>query len=129
MKKLSKVALSVSVLGLSMAGFAVQSQTNEAQAIYFENCTQAWQAGYADIPQGADGYRLGLDRNRNGIACELKDSNGQFVPRVETPKSTDTVVEEPTVVEETPAQVETYNEEEETNAPIEKALPKTSAVK
>ncbi len=38
--------------------------------IYYPNCAAARFAGAAPIHAGQPGYRLGLDRDRDGIACE-----------------------------------------------------------
>ncbi|MCX7645462.1 MAG: excalibur calcium-binding domain-containing protein [Rhodobacteraceae bacterium] len=37
---------------------------------YYPNCTAARRAGAAPIRLGEPGYRGGLDRDRDGIACE-----------------------------------------------------------
>jgi hypothetical protein len=39
--------------------------------IYYDNCDDAWKDGAAPISKGQPGYRKGLDRNSDGIACEL----------------------------------------------------------
>ena len=44
--------------------------TDEPASAYYANCTEARAAGVAPIPAGAPGYRLPLDRNRDGVACE-----------------------------------------------------------
>lgn len=38
--------------------------------IYFANCTEARAAGAAPINVGEPGYRTGLDRDKDGVACE-----------------------------------------------------------
>ena len=48
-----------------------------AAAVYYASCDDAEAAGVAPISKGQPGYRTGLDRNGNGIACEtLPDSGG-----------------------------------------------------
>lgn len=37
---------------------------------YYSSCADARRAGVAPIRRGNPGYRLELDRNRDGIACE-----------------------------------------------------------
>jgi hypothetical protein len=37
---------------------------------YFRNCAEAHAAGYYNIPRGSPGYRLALDADGDGIACE-----------------------------------------------------------
>lgn len=36
----------------------------------FENCTEAYAAGYANIPEGDEHYGSHLDRDGGGIACD-----------------------------------------------------------
>ncbi len=38
--------------------------------VYYKNCSEARAAGAAPIYQGQSGYRPGLDRDGDGIACE-----------------------------------------------------------
>lgn len=38
--------------------------------IYFKNCKEAKAKGYSAILKGKSGYRIELDKNHNGIACE-----------------------------------------------------------
>lgn len=44
-------------------------KVHAAQVFY--SCTQAKAAGYHDIKRGSPLYRLDLDRDKDGIACEL----------------------------------------------------------
>lgn len=45
--------------------------------VYYASCAEAELAGVTPIKRGDPGYRIGLDRNNNGIACEtLPDSGG-----------------------------------------------------
>ncbi|OBF91069.1 calcium-binding protein [Mycobacterium sp. 852002-51163_SCH5372311] len=37
---------------------------------YYKNCAEARAAGVAPIHKGDPGYRPGLDRDNDGIACE-----------------------------------------------------------
>lgn len=41
-----------------------------APSVYYGSCKDARRAGVSDIPVGAPGYRPGLDRDGDGIACE-----------------------------------------------------------
>lgn len=43
----------------------------KAEEAYYDNCNEAWEKGAAPIAKGQPGYRKGLDRNSDGIACEL----------------------------------------------------------
>lgn len=40
--------------------------------VYFKNCKAAWDAGAAPLHRGDPGYRPELDRDNDGIACEIK---------------------------------------------------------
>jgi endonuclease YncB( thermonuclease family) len=40
--------------------------------VYFRNCAEAWAAGMAPIRKGQPGYRIELDRDRDGVACETR---------------------------------------------------------
>lgn len=46
------------------------AQTLQQPAAHFQNCAQARAAGAAPIRRGEPGYRSGLDRDGDGIACE-----------------------------------------------------------
>ena len=48
-------------------------QTQEQSGgAYYANCADAWAAGVAPLYRGESGYRAGLDRDDDGIACEWK---------------------------------------------------------
>ncbi|MEI8239098.1 MAG: excalibur calcium-binding domain-containing protein [Actinomycetota bacterium] len=40
--------------------------------VYYKNCAAAWAAGAAPLQQGQPGYRSGLDRDGDGVACEQR---------------------------------------------------------
>lgn len=40
------------------------------QSVYFANCAEAKRAGAAPLHRGEPGYRSGLDRDGDGVACE-----------------------------------------------------------
>ena len=44
--------------------------TSASDAVYFANCSDARAAGAAPLYAGDPGYRLKLDRDRDGVACE-----------------------------------------------------------
>jgi hypothetical protein len=65
MKKMIIAAIGGALLSGSLLGAGV------AQAdTYYKNCAQAWAAGVAPLHKGDPGYRPGLDRDGDGIACE-----------------------------------------------------------
>ena len=43
---------------------------NNTDDVYYPNCAAARKAGAAPIYRGQPGYRPGLDRDGDGIACE-----------------------------------------------------------
>ncbi|GAB7387423.1 hypothetical protein BSNK01_12590 [Bacillaceae bacterium] len=47
-----------------------QPEPQPVQEVYFANCSEARAAGAAPIYEGEPGYRLKLDRDRDGVACE-----------------------------------------------------------
>jgi hypothetical protein len=47
----------------------------EGSIILFDNCDEARDAGAAPIHVGSPGYGLHLDRDRDGVACEVTDWN------------------------------------------------------
>ena len=49
-----------------------QEQSGGSSGAYYANCADAWAAGVAPLYRGESGYRAGLDRDDDGIACERK---------------------------------------------------------
>ncbi len=45
-------------------------EKSTAKSIYYSNCTEVREANAAPIYKGEPGYRLKLDRNSDGVACE-----------------------------------------------------------
>ena len=59
--------------------------------IHFSSCKEAWANGYADIYEGEPGYSAKLDRDHDGVACELKNApKGAFKAKQSTAAQTDT---------------------------------------
>ena len=59
--------------------------------IHFSSCKEAWANGYADIHEGEPGYSAKLDRDHDGVACELKNApKGAFKAKQSTTTQTDT---------------------------------------
>ncbi|WSJ20026.1 excalibur calcium-binding domain-containing protein [Nocardia sp. NBC_01327] len=44
--------------------------TTDAPSAYYSSCAEARRAGVAPLRRGDPGYRPGLDRDGDGIACE-----------------------------------------------------------
>jgi len=59
--------------------------------IHFSSCKEAWANGYADIHEGEPGYSAKLDRDHDGVACELKNApKGAFKAKQTATTQTDT---------------------------------------
>ena len=59
--------------------------------IHFSSCKEAWANGYADIHEGEPGYSAKLDRDHDGVACELKNApKGAFKAKQAATTQTDT---------------------------------------
>ena len=65
MKKMITAAIGGALLSGALLGAGAAS----ADA-YYENCTAVRTAGAAPLYEGQDGYRPGLDRDGDGVACE-----------------------------------------------------------
>ena len=59
--------------------------------IHFSSCKEAWANGYSDIHEGEPGYSAKLDRDHDGVACELKNApKGAFKAKQSTVAQTNT---------------------------------------
>lgn len=47
------------------------------QEVYYKNCDAVRAAGKAPLYRGEPGYRPPLDRDNDGIACEVRGSSGR----------------------------------------------------
>ena len=74
--------LSIVAVASLVAGIG-ELASPQAQAVTFHSCKEAWNQGYGDIRVGEDGYSRHLDRDGDGIACEISKSNGQYKPRAQ----------------------------------------------
>jgi hypothetical protein len=69
-------AVAVGIAGTPVA-HAAPSTTTPSPApttgsnVYYRDCKAACAAGAAPISQGQPGYRPGLDRDGDGVACEV----------------------------------------------------------
>ncbi len=53
--------------------------------IHFSSCKEAWANGYSDLHEGDPGYSAKLDRDHDGVACELKNApKGAFKAKQST---------------------------------------------
>ena len=59
--------------------------------IHFSSCMEAWANGYSDLHEGDPGYSAKLDRDHDGVACELKNvPKGAFKAKKATAAQTNT---------------------------------------
>ena len=65
MKKVITATVGAALLSGSLLGAGAANAD-----VYYKNCSEARAAGAAPIYQGQPGYRPGLDRDGDGIACE-----------------------------------------------------------
>ena len=80
----------MSLATLSVLALFSQSVLAE-ENIHFSSCKEAWANGYADIHEGEPGYSAKLDRDHDGVACELKNApKGAFKAKQATEVQTDT---------------------------------------
>ena len=68
--------IAVGIAGAPVAPAAPATTTpspapTTGSTVYYKNCAAACAAGAAPIYQGQPGYRPGLDRDGDGIACEV----------------------------------------------------------
>ncbi|WP_061761976.1 Ltp family lipoprotein, partial [Streptococcus pneumoniae] len=55
------------------------------------SCKEAWANGYSDLHEGEPGYSAKLDRDHDGVACELKNApKGTFKAKQAATTQTDT---------------------------------------
>ena len=76
-------------LKMSLASLPVlalfSQQVLAEENIHFSSCKEAWANGYADIHEGEPGYSAKLDRDHDGVACELKNApKGAFKAKQST---------------------------------------------
>ena len=74
MKKVKGLIVFSAAATLLALGF---EQKAEAR-VYFHSCKEAWAAGYGNIAVGEEGYSEHLDRDHDGVACEISRSKGAY---------------------------------------------------
>lgn len=69
------LAIGIVATPLAQASPTTTTTTSPApttgSSAYYPNCAAACAAGVAPIRQGQPGYRSGLDRDGDGVACEI----------------------------------------------------------
>ena len=58
--------------------FALGLEQKAEARVYFHSCKEAWAAGYGNIAVGEEGYSEHLDRDHDGVACEISRSKGAY---------------------------------------------------
>ena len=74
MKKVKGLVVFIAVATL----FALGLEQKAEARVYFHSCKEAWAAGYGNIAVGEEGYRPKLDRDDDGVACEISRSKGAY---------------------------------------------------
>ncbi|MGW7281912.1 LAETG motif-containing sortase-dependent surface protein [Streptomyces sp. NPDC054844] len=69
--------VAVAVAALALAALPTAAQAHEGTHP-FENCTEAYDAGYSDIKEGDKHYGAHLDRDKDGVGCDQPPAG--FVP-------------------------------------------------
>lgn len=82
---MKKTAAALAALAaLAAAGFTGLSMA-PASAQMFQNCAEANNAGYYNIPAASAAYSLDLDGNEDGVACEGGGTSVYIFPTPDTP--------------------------------------------
>ncbi len=69
---LGAIALGIAVTPAAHASTTTPSPTpTTGSSVYYPNCRAACDAGAAPIYRGQPGYRPPLDRDNDGVACEV----------------------------------------------------------
>ena len=85
-----RLFLKMSLATLSVLALFSQSVLAE-ENIHFSSCKEAWANGYSDLHEGEPGYSAKLDRDHDGVACELKNApKGAFKAKQATAAQTNT---------------------------------------
>ena len=85
-----RLFLKMSLATLSVLALFSQSVLAE-ENIHFSSCKEAWANGYSDLHEGEPGYSAKLDRDHDGVACELKNApKGAFKAKQAATTQTDT---------------------------------------
>ena len=66
------------VLSTAATFFALGLEQKAEARVYFHSCKEAWAAGYGNIAVGEEGYSEHLDRDHDGVACEISRSKGAY---------------------------------------------------
>ncbi|MFC5063940.1 excalibur calcium-binding domain-containing protein [Actinomycetospora atypica] len=72
MKRIASTMTVSAILVLAPVGVAGIASA----APYYSSCAAAFAAGQSDIRIGEPGYRKGLDRDGDGVACEREEGSG-----------------------------------------------------
>lgn len=72
------------------AGDAADVACGRNTGVHFDNCDQVKAAGKAPLRNTEPGYRLRLDADRDGLACEAVEGTVTPTPTVTLPKAIDT---------------------------------------
>ena len=66
------------VLSAAVTLLALCLEQKVEARVHFRSCKEAWAAGYGNIAVGEEGYSKHLDRDHDGVACEIGRSKGAY---------------------------------------------------
>ena len=66
------------VLSIAATLLALCLEQKVEARVHFRSCKEAWAAGYGNIARGEEGYSEHLDRDHDGVACEISRSKGAY---------------------------------------------------
>ncbi|MFJ8935954.1 LAETG motif-containing sortase-dependent surface protein [Streptomyces sp. NPDC102365] len=84
---LFRKSASLAAAALAVATLSVTAAEAHDGLHPFENCTEAYANGYANIVKGDDHYAEDLDRDKDGIGCDRPPAG--FVPASDQDTATD----------------------------------------
>ncbi|MFI1409306.1 LAETG motif-containing sortase-dependent surface protein [Streptomyces sp. NPDC020707] len=84
---LFRKSASLAVAALALAAVSVTAAEAHDGLHPFENCTEAYANGYANIVKGDDHYAEDLDRDKDGVGCDRPPAG--FVPASDQDTATD----------------------------------------
>ncbi|MGC5568642.1 LAETG motif-containing sortase-dependent surface protein [Streptomyces sp. FR-108] len=79
---LFRKSASLAVAALALAALSATTAEAHDGLHPFQNCTEAYENGYANIVKGDDHYAEDLDRDKDGIGCDKPPAD--FVPAKDT---------------------------------------------
>lgn len=79
----------VNITETSPASAMAQSAENLDDHVFYSTCAEVLKSWGAPLPEGSPGYRIGLDANWNGMACEVLPKDYSSIEGLQTPSAED----------------------------------------